>query len=145
MELGGVEQVKESVRDVRTGRLLEMFGSDLRHAWRMILKMPGTGAVVCGSLGFGIGVNATVFSWIQAVVFSPIPGVSDSGSFQLVEPRADTGSYPGMSWLEYRDLRGSMSSFRDLLAFRMSPFYLSHTSRTERIVRPLVFRKSFSS
>ena len=117
MELGGMEQVKESVRDARTGQLLEMFWADLRHAWRMILKMPLTAAVVVGSLGVGIGVNATVFSWIQAVVFSPIPGVSDSGSFQLVEPRADTGSYPGMSWLEYRDLRESMSSFRDLLAF----------------------------
>src|SRR5260370_35767699 len=133
MELGGVEQVKESVRDVRTGRLLEMFGSDLRHAWRMILKMPLTAAVVVGSLGVGIGVNATVFSWIQAVVFSPIPGVADSSSFQLVEPRADTGSYPGMSWLEYRDLRESMSSVHDLPAFRMSPVYVSDTCRTERI------------
>src|SRR5713226_7304651 len=138
MELGGVEQVKESVRDVRTGRLLEMFWSDLRHAWRMILKMPLTAAVVVGSLGVGIGVNATVFSWIQAVVFDPIPGVSGSGSLQLVEPRADTGSYPGMSWLEYRDLRESMSSFRDLLAFRMVPFYVGDTGRTERIYGLLV-------
>src|SRR5260370_10158450 len=102
MELGGVEQVKESVRDVRTGRLLEMFWSDLRHAWRMILKMPLTAAVVVGSLGVGIGVNATVFSWIQAVAFSPIPGASDSGSFHLVDPRADTGSYPGLSSPRYR-------------------------------------------
>jgi len=145
MELGGMEQVKESVRDARAGRLLEMFWSDLRHAWRMILKMPVTAAVVIGSLGIGIGVNATVFSWIQAVVFSPIPGVSDSGSFQLVEPRADTGSYPGMSWLEYRDLRESMSSVRDLLAFRMSPFYVGDTGRTERIYGLLVSGNYFSA
>src|SRR5258707_2448357 len=94
MELGGVEQVKESVRDARAGHLLEMFWSDLRHAWRMILKMPLTAAVVVGSLGVGIGVNATVFFWIQVVVFSSIPSVSDLGSFHLLDPRADTAHYP---------------------------------------------------
>jgi predicted permease len=131
MELGGIEQVKESVRDARAGRLLEMLWSDVRHGWRMILKMPLTAAVVVGSLGVGIGVNATVFSWIQAVVFQPLPGVS--GSFQLVEPRADTGSYPGVSWLEYRDLRESLRSFPDLIGFRMVPFYVGDRGRTERI------------
>src|SRR5258708_32967166 len=94
VELGGMEQVKESVRDARAGRLLEMLSSDVRHAWRMILKMPLTAAVVVGSLGVGIGVNATVFSWIQAVGFAPIPGVSAGGSLQLGEPRVVGGSYP---------------------------------------------------
>src|SRR5260221_14674912 len=93
MELGGIEQVKESVRDVRAGRLLERLFSDVRHAWRMILKMPLTAAVVVVSLGVGIGVNATVFSWIQAVFFDPLPGVSGGGSLQLVEPRVEGGSY----------------------------------------------------
>src|SRR5260370_38598878 len=111
MELGGVEQVKESVRDVRTGRLLEMFWSDLRHAWRMILKMPLTAAVVVGSLGIGIGVNAQGFSWIQAVVFEPIPGVSGSGSFQLVDPRPATTPYPGFPLLEFRDTPDARNSF----------------------------------
>src|SRR5712691_5238082 len=50
-----VAQVKESVRDVRVGRLLESLWSDVRHAWRTILKIPVTAAVVVGSLGVGIG------------------------------------------------------------------------------------------
>jgi macrolide transport system ATP-binding/permease protein len=145
IELGGIEQVKESVRDARAGRLVEMLWSDVRHAWRMILKMPLTAAVVAGSLGVGIGVNATVFSWIQAVVFEPLPGVSGSGGFQLVEPRADTGSYPGMSWLEYRDLRESMTSFRDLLAFRMVPFYVGDPGRTDRIYGLLISGNYFAA
>ena len=145
LELGGIEQVKESVRDVRAGRSLERFISDVRHAWRMILKMPLTAAVIVGSLGVGIGVNATVFSWIQAVVFEPLPGVARSGSIQHVEPRMETGSYPGVSWLEYRDLRESMGSFRDLLAFRMVPFYVGETGRTERIYGLLVSGNYFST
>ena len=63
--------------------------------------MPVLAAVVIVSLGVGIGVNTAVFSWVQAMVLQPIPGVADAGRMQLVEPRADTGSYPGASWLEY--------------------------------------------
>jgi len=145
MELGGIEQVKESTRDARAGRLLDSLSSDVRHAWRMILKMPLTAAVVVVSLGAGIGVNATVFSWIQAVVFEPLPGVSGSGSLQLVEPRVEGGSYPGMSWLEYRDLPESLSSFRELLAFRTVPFYVGEAGRTERIYGMLVSGNYFST
>ncbi len=67
----------------------------MRHALRSIGRMPGLAAVVILSLGVGIGVNTAVFSWIQAIVLKPIPGVDDSGSFYHVEPKSDTGTYPG--------------------------------------------------
>ena len=70
----------------------------IRHAFRTISRMPGLAAVVILSLGVGIGVNTAVFSWIQAIVLKPIPGVEHSASFYHLEPKADTGSYPGMSW-----------------------------------------------
>src|ERR1700682_4175100 len=89
-------------------------GRDLRHGWRMMWRMPGLAAVVIVSLGIGIGVNIAVFSWLQAMVLQPIPGVVDAASFQLVEPRADTGSYPGASWLEYRDMRDRLRALPGL-------------------------------
>ncbi len=138
MELGGVEQVKEGIRDVRAGRLLENVASDVRHAWRMILKMPLTAVVVILSLGVGIGVNTTIFTWIQAVILEPLPGVPEGSTFQHVEVRSDTGGYPGLSWLEYRDVRERTTSFRDLLAFRMVPLYVGETGRTERVYGLLV-------
>ena len=52
--------------------------SDLRQAWRMIGRMPVLAAVVIVSLGVGIGVNTAVFSWIQAMVLQPMPGVADA-------------------------------------------------------------------
>ena len=107
--------------------------SDIRQAWRMIRRMPGLASVVIVSLGIGIGVNTAVFSWIQAMVLQPIPGVVDAGGVQLVEPRADTGSYPGASWLEYRDLRDRMRTLPDLFAFRMVPFNVGDSGRPERI------------
>lgn len=118
---------------------------DLRHAWRSIVTMPVLAAVVVVSLGVGIGVNTAVFSWIQAVVLRPLPGVSDSASFHLVEPRAETGSYAGMSWLEYRDLRERLHSLPDLLASRIVPFNVGETGRVERTFGLLVSGNYFSS
>src|SRR5690349_13894161 len=41
VELGGVEQVTESVREVRHGRLLEDLWQDARYAVRSLRKHPG--------------------------------------------------------------------------------------------------------
>ncbi len=100
---------------------LEHAGRDLRHAWRTITRMPGLATVVVLSLGVGIGVNTAVFSWIQATVTRPLPGVQRATDFHLVEPRTESGSYPGASWLKYRDLRERTRTFRDLLAYRSVP------------------------
>jgi predicted permease len=118
---------------------------DVRHAWRLIRTMPGLAAVVVASLGVGIGVNTAVFSWVQAVVLRPLPGVADAASFRWVEPRDETGSYPGVSWLEYRDLRTGLRSFRDLLASRMVPLNIGETGRTERTYGQLVSGNYFSA
>lgn len=118
---------------------------DLRHAWRAIQKMPVLAIVVVASLGIGIGVNTAVFSWIQAVVLRPLPGVANSAAFHHIEPRAETGSYPGVSWLEYHDLRERLSAFPDLLAFRMAPFNVGETGQTRRAFGLLVSGNYFSA
>jgi hypothetical protein len=105
----------------------------------------GVAAVVIVSLGVGIGVNTAVFSWIQAMVLQPIPGVAAAASFQLVEPRADTGSYPGASWLEYLDLRDRLRALPDLVAFRMVPFNVGEAGRPERTHGLARLRKLFFS
>jgi predicted permease len=119
--------------------------TDLRHAWRSIVRMPVLASVVIVSLGVGIGVNTAVFTWIQAVVLRPLPGVRDAGGMHLLEPRAETGSYPGVSWLEYGDLRGRLTAFPELLAFRMAPFTLGDAGRTERVHGQFVSDNYFSA
>jgi predicted permease len=119
--------------------------NDLRQAWRLIWRAPGLAAVVILSLGVGIGVNTAVFSWIQMMVLQPIPGVVDAGAVQLVEARAETGSYPGISWPEYRDLHGRMRTLPDLFAYRMVPFNVGETARSERTHGLLVSGNYFSA
>ena len=143
-ELGNSLRAREESRDVWGWTWLEDAVRDGAYACRTLRKMPGLAVVVIASLGVGIGVNTAVFSWIQAVVLQPIPGVENSSAFYLVEPRAETGSYPGASWPEYDDLRQRLTSFQNLIAFRMAPFNFGEADRIERKYGLLVSDNYFS-
>jgi len=117
----------------------------IRHALRTIGRMPGLAAVVILSLGVGIGVNTTVFSWIQAMLLHPIPGVAGSSGFYNIEPKSDTGTYPGMSWTEYQDLKPRLQSIEELVVTRMAPLNVGASGRTERTYAQLVSGNLFSA
>jgi len=117
---------------------------DIRLAARAIRAMPGVAGVLVASLAVGIGVNTTVFSWIQSQVLQPLPGVERGSDFYLVEARSETG-YPGLSWPEYRDLQERLSSFREVVAFRMAPLNVGAADWSERTYGLLVSGNYFSA
>ena len=121
-------------------RLVLELGSIVRVA----RAMPTTSAVIVVSTAVGIAANTVVFSWMSAFVVHPIPGVAGASEFHFVEPRTESGASPGSSWLEYRDLRGRIDGFDDLVAFRMSPFNLGESGRTERVFGQLVSGNFFA-
>ena len=51
MELGGVEQLKEEIREFKAGYYLEALFRDVRFGVRMLLKTPGFTAVAIATLG----------------------------------------------------------------------------------------------
>lgn len=124
---------------------MDSFASDVRHALRTVARMPMLATVVVLSLAVGIGVNTVVFSWVQARIFKPLPGVANASGLWLVETVAESGSYPGTSWPEYLELEKRLPSLGDLLAFRMSPFNVGESDRVERIYGLLVSGNYFSA
>jgi hypothetical protein len=103
LKFGGVEAMKQDYRAERGLPFFENLMGDLRNALRDVSRMPGLAAVIVLSLAIGIGVNTTILSWIQLIRLAPLPAVRGASSFLVVEPRTDTGGYPGASWLEYRE------------------------------------------
>src|SRR5258708_11160014 len=67
IELGGSEQVKEHVRDVRSGAWIETLLQDIRFGSRMIQRNPGFSALVILTLALGIGANTAIFSVVYGV------------------------------------------------------------------------------
>ncbi len=145
VRFGNTARLREESSDVWGWNWLDDTVRDIRYAARTIVRMPVLAIVVVLSLGVGIGINTTVFSWIQAFVLQPIPGVTDPSDFYLIEPRSDAGSYPGVSWPEYRDLAEGVSAFNDLAAFRMVPINFGEDGRTERVYGLLVSTNYFAT
>jgi predicted permease len=145
LKFGGVEAMKEDYRAERGLVFIENLMGDLRNAGRTISRMPGLAAVIVVSLAIGIGVNTTIFSWIQMMLFQPMPGVSGAANFLMVEPRSETGGYTGASWLEYRDLQAQVPALRDIVASQMVPFNVGERGQTERTHGQLVSGNYFSA
>jgi len=73
IELGGVDQVKEQVHEVRSGRSLETFFQDFRFGLRMLLKSPGFTLTVILTLALSVGANTAIFSLVNALLLKNLP------------------------------------------------------------------------
>src|SRR5262249_52238404 len=79
LDLGGVSQVAEQVRDARSGVWLDQMACDVRDAFRGLRRTPGITLTAAALIGLVIGGNTTIYSMVHAVITKPAPGVRGDG------------------------------------------------------------------
>jgi macrolide transport system ATP-binding/permease protein len=115
IELGGLEQVKEQVREARTGAFLDSLLQDLHFAIRSLRRTSGLTAFVVITLALGIGMTSGTFSMVDALIFRPYPVPHPSGVVTLVSTTHDS-SFDDFSYREYLDIRGKTKSYDGVIA-----------------------------
>ena len=146
VELGGVEQVKERVRAVRTGAWLDTLALDLRHGVRMLARSPGFTAVALLALALGIGANTAIFSAVDGVLLRPLP-YPDAGRLVLVSRHFSRSTFPygNLCLADYLDWRAGNRAFEDPAVWNRRRFDLTGTGEPEEVGGAAVTAGFFSA
>jgi predicted permease len=89
---------------------------NLRLAFRGLRKAPGFTIVAVTTLALGIGVNATIFSLVNSVLFRPLP-VDRPGELVNIYGRpAESTAHDALSYPNYLDYRAQAETLSGLVA-----------------------------
>src|SRR5258705_1026569 len=110
---------------------METLVKDIRYGLKSLLKQPGFTAVAVLSIALGIGVNTTIFRFINAALFRPLPFPDSDHLVRLWDGNA--ASYP--DYVAYRD---ESKVFSGLAAYAQRPMNLTVNGASERIYGEIV-------
>jgi putative ABC transport system permease protein len=116
---GGVTQVKEVYRQVRSFMWLEDLARDLRFGARMLTKDRWITLAAVVALAMGIAANNTVFTIINAVLLRDLP-FDDSERIVAIGTRVGNVRTlnAGVSYADFLDWRAATKTFEGLGAMR---------------------------
>lgn len=122
--LGNTLLIKEDVRATWRWASLESVQQDVRYAFRALRKSPAFTAATLFSLALGIGLNASVFSVLNAILLRPLPASEPERLVRIYQH-----AHGNLSYRNFLDLRARTTTLQDVAAFSWpNPVALSDSS-----------------
>ncbi|CAN5874278.1 ABC transporter permease [soil metagenome] len=126
ISFGGIERVREEVRDARGLVLLEESAADIRYALRALRRNPGFTAVALLTLALGIGANAAMFSIVHGVLLRPLPYANAHELVLLYQSSPKSGELLGrVSYEDLEDWRARARSLSSIAGYAPVPTILT--------------------
>jgi len=117
----------------------------MRHALRSLLKSPGYTAVALLTLALGIGVNTSMFSVVDALLFRSAPFPEPDRLAQIVASTRNSEAQ-SFSYTELGEIRGQSTSFASLTTVGYTYYAISEPGQpAERIGGVNVSRDFFAT
>jgi predicted permease len=148
LELGGLAQVQEEVRDVWLTRWLRDFVYDLRFSARSVVRSRSFAATTVVSLALGIGATTAIYSLVDQVILHALP-VREPERLVLVDWKGDPvangfGSRNLMSYPICRDLQLHNQIFEGVLCRAATTVTLSTGGEHKPVAAEIVSGTYFS-
>ena len=116
-QFGNTTLLREDSRQLWEFAFAEIFLKDLRYALRSLRRQPTFAAAVIVTLALGLGLNAALFTIINAYVLRPL-AVRDPYSLYQIGLRSKTRVERGFTRQSLADLQVRTDVFSDVLAIR---------------------------
>ena len=148
LELGGLTQVEEKVRDVWLTRWLRDLVYDLRFSCRGFLRHRSFAATTVLSLALGIGATTAIYSLFDQVILQTLP-VREPERLVLIDWKGDPvangfGTYNLMSYPICRDLQQHDRIFDGVLCRAATTVTLSVQGEPTPVAAEIVSGSYFS-
>ena len=118
---------------------------DLQFAIRLLVKDKWFTLVATVALALGIGVNATVFTFVNAVLIRGLPFEDPERILALNTRDLARNRSIGVSYLDFKDWKGATQTFRSLAAYTGGTMNVSDEGRApERFSGTFVSANAFS-
>ena len=118
--------------------------NDIRHSLRMVVRNRGFTLVAVATLAIGIATSTTVFSWVDAVLLRPLPGVTAPERLVAVETVTPNGAFVPNSYPDYRDFRDHLNLVDGIAVTRPVAFSVGKEDHAERVWGELVSGNFFA-
>jgi predicted permease len=146
LQLGSVDSLKDSVRDIRTGAMVERIWQDFRYACRALRNKPAFTAAAVLVLALGIGANSAVFSLINAFLLKPLAVMKPEELVGLYSRSTkDPDAYRAFSYPNYLDIRDSQAAFSSVTAHNLALVGIKEGEKTRRTFADVVSSNYFST
>jgi putative ABC transport system permease protein len=131
IELGGMEQVKEQVREEQLGSWLHSVISDCRYGLRQLRKNPGATAIMVLTLALAIGATTAIFSVVYGVLLRPLP-YNDASRIMAVFEVNPKGTWSHLADPNFDDFRDQNRSFQAIAKYNNYVVSVSGASQPSR-------------
>jgi putative ABC transport system permease protein len=117
LEVGGVAQLKEEVRESGWEHVVDTSLADLRYAARRLRATPGFTTIAVLTLALGIGATTAIFSALKPILLEPLPYPDASRIVSVIELHANGARSDGTFAL-YRWFLERARSFEAIAVYK---------------------------
>ena len=107
---------------------------NLHLAVRVLQRRPLFALVAVASLAIAIGLNATIFGLVDAVLVRPLPGERDTPLMSVFTSESDGRSFGVNSYPAAMDLEARKDVFTNVGAWSVTPLLLTQGDHTDRVL-----------